>query len=189
MIIDHTLTGELHSRYNSDTDQVEMHTIDSSGCMFSTCFSRSQLIAHIATLKRLAEAFDEARGDRDVARWIAWAEEHSGHPLLRDWLASRVPINNAPHARPDSVLLDGERPGSLLDIGIPAEGDRRLADGDWEASGPEEGDTCDLTVLVCNHQTERYEVIEIRSGTTDEKKLIARSIAALLNRGAARLVV
>lgn len=53
----------------------------------------------------------------------------------------------------------------------------------WEVSAPEEGDTIDQTVLVCNAESDGYEVIEIRAGTLAQRKRIAAKIAALLNEG------
>lgn len=53
-------------------------------------------------------------------------------------------------------------------------------DGPWDWEGPEEGDTCDLSVWLTY---EGEEVFKIKTGTTRQKKSIARKIAALMNRG------
>jgi hypothetical protein len=54
-------------------------------------------------------------------------------------------------------------------------------------SGPEEGDTVDLRVFVCNVNAPHYEVIEIVGGSTGRKKHKARLIAKWLNQGEAVL--
>lgn len=59
-------------------------------------------------------------------------------------------------------------------------------DGPWEESVPEDGDGDD-TVLICNSDADSYEVIRINDGETEERKDIARQVAALLNRGRATL--
>lgn len=53
----------------------------------------------------------------------------------------------------------------------------------WEVSAPEEGDKIDQTVLVCNSESDGYEVIKIRAGSLAKRKRIAAKIAALLNEG------
>lgn len=57
-------------------------------------------------------------------------------------------------------------------------------DGPWDWSGPEEGDTVDLSVWIT---FDGEEVFEITAGTTASKKSIARKIVALMNRGAAEI--
>ena len=59
---------------------------------------------------------------------------------------------------------------------------------EWEMSGPEEGDTIDTRVFVCNHQADGYEVIEIRGPSVTRNKTVARRIAALLNETNAELL-
>lgn len=61
---------------------------------------------------------------------------------------------------------------------------------DWEMSGPEEGDTVDLRVFIsCADPEFDYDIIEITEGTTAQRKTIARKVAALLNKGGARMQV
>lgn len=90
MIIDHYLNGELHCRYNFETHQAEVHTIDASGAMFTTSFNKEQFNAHIHTLRRIAEAFDEGRHERDAQRWIDWAEENRGNPKLKAYIEAKL---------------------------------------------------------------------------------------------------
>lgn len=53
---------------------------------------------------------------------------------------------------------------------------------DWYMSGPEEGDQCDTTILICTD--DGTEVLELKSGDAD----IGRRIAILLNRAGAELI-
>jgi hypothetical protein len=55
----------------------------------------------------------------------------------------------------------------------------------WFMSGPEEGDTIDMSVFVCDQ--EGNEVIEITQGSTAERKQIARKVCELLNKGRGQL--
>lgn len=57
----------------------------------------------------------------------------------------------------------------------------------WEMSGPEEGDTIDQRVFVCNHDFDGYEVIEIHHESLRKRKSIGRKIADLLNEASATL--
>lgn len=51
----------------------------------------------------------------------------------------------------------------------------------YAMSGPEEGDEVDHTVLVIDE--DGTELIEIRTGTLNQRRSIARKIAALMNQG------
>jgi hypothetical protein len=64
-----------------------------------------------------------------------------------------------------------------------------MSDGPWEMSGPEEGDTIDETVIICNADHENYEIIEISAGTLGERKALARKIVNLLNQSQAELMI
>lgn len=90
MIIDHTLDGELHCRFNSDGNCAEIHTIQSGGAMFTTYLNQNQLNEHIRTLRTISEGFDAGRHERDVQRWIDWAEENRGSPKLKAYIEAKA---------------------------------------------------------------------------------------------------
>jgi hypothetical protein len=64
----------------------------------------------------------------------------------------------------------------------------RMNTGPWEMSGPEENDTIDQQVFVCNVDADNYEVIKINHPNLTERKAIARKIADLLNQSEAELL-
>lgn len=61
------------------------------------------------------------------------------------------------------------------------------SDGPWDWSGPEEGDTVDLSVWVCHDDAPDWEVFEITEGTTRQKKAIAKQLVKYLNLGGVAL--
>jgi len=58
----------------------------------------------------------------------------------------------------------------------------------WSMSGPEEGDSIDMIVLLCNDDSDQYEIFELRGEpTVSGRKAAGQRIAEELNMAQARL--
>lgn len=58
----------------------------------------------------------------------------------------------------------------------------------WSMSGPEEGDSIDMTVLLCNDDSDQHELFELRGDSTvSERKVAGQRMAEELNMAKARL--
>jgi len=96
MIVNHSDDGgEIHSRYDDVLNHIEMTffakaTATRPSGIAQMCFSQGNFNELVKTMRRLSEAFDEGRHERDVQRWIDWAEENRGSPKLKKYIEGKA---------------------------------------------------------------------------------------------------
>jgi len=117
MIVNHSDDGgEIHSRFNDQENHIEITMIASMGAMITLCFSQGNFNELVKTMRRLSEAFDEGRHERDVQRWIDWAEENRGSPKLKAYIKGKA--NELIDKQIRRTLEPINSPNGLIDRGI-----------------------------------------------------------------------
>lgn len=123
-------------------------------------------LLEVADLRRIADIAQDVGKDGSDPLLVA---------LAADALAEVEDRGDEKPAEPFYLVADAQDRQKAKSIRKPIE-------GPWDWNGPEEGDKVDLSVWIMH---EGSEVMEIRAGTTMQKKATARRITDLLNKGEA----